>query len=172
MTTHLGKRLILPALLGAVAMLAVACGSSSGSSSASASSSSTAAPTTTIPSVTQVISACQKASQAASTIGSLLDEAQATTPMSQIDDEIRSVVGPMQSCQTAFQAAIPGLPAAAQSAATSYANSLGPIIQSLGNPPTTAAAVSAWIQQFTSRTAAVSQAKAALVQADPSFATF
>lgn len=167
------KRIAGPVLLGAVAMLAVGCGSSSGSASGSSSSSSTTSgPTTTVPSIATVISVCQKASSAASSIGSMLQSAQPSTPMSQIDDEMKTLVAPIQQCETAFRSAIPGLPAAAQAAATAYANSLGPIIESLQDPPPSAEAVSGWVQQFTAQSAAVSEAKAALVQADPSFASF
>lgn len=168
MTKQMGTRIIGPVLFAAVAILAVGCGSSSSSSSSSASSST--APSTTIPSVTQVLSVCQKAATQTATVGSLLDKAQASTPMSQIGDEMKALVAPIQACQTVLQSAIPGLPSGAQSAATAYASSFGPIIQALANPPATSAAVSSWIQQFTSATAAVSQAKAALIQVDPAFA--
>lgn len=153
--------------VGAVAVLAVSCGSSGSSSS-----STTAAPSTTVPSVSSVISTCQKAAQAAASIGTMLDNASASTTMSQIDNEVKMVVGPVQACQSAFQAAIPGLPSGTRAAATAYVASLGPIIQSLSNPPTTAAAVGSWVQQFTAQSASLSQAKAAVVKADPAFANF
>jgi len=168
MTKYKGTRIIGSVAIAAVALLAVGCGSKSSSSSSSPSSST--APSTTIPSVTQVIGVCQKAASQLSTVGTVLDNAQPSTPMSQIGDELKSAVAPIQACQTALQSAIPGLPAGAQSAATAYAASFGSIIQALSNPPATAAAVASWIQQFTSATAAVSQAKAALIQVDPAFA--
>lgn len=88
---------------------------------------------------------------------------------STLDNLVSTAVGPVQRCQAAMQAAVPGLPAAAQSSATAYAQGLGGVVSVLQNGPADAAAVPAWVARMAAATSTLSAAQGALAQADSAF---
>ena len=160
--------------LGAVVLVAlsaslVACGGSSSSSSGTTTTTA-AATATTVPTVAQVVSACQGAGSALSSIGNTIQQDSSTIDYSTVDNLISSGVGPVQVCQAAMQAAIPGLPAAAQSAASAYATALGGVVTVLKNGPSDAAALPAWVAKLSAAASSLSTAQGALALADPDFA--
>ncbi|NCY15965.1 MAG: hypothetical protein EBX39_04205 [Actinobacteria bacterium] len=160
--------------LGAIVLVTlsaalVACGGSSSSSSGTTTTTAVAS-STTVPTVAQVASTCQEASTAISAIGDAIEQNSASIDYATLDDLISSGVGPVQRCQVAMQAAVPGLPAAAQSAASTYASALGGVVTVLQNGPADAAAVPAWVAKMAAAAAPLSAAQGALAQADPDFA--
>ncbi len=170
--TRVHRSLSISALLlaGSLALAATGCGGSS-SNSASSASSTTAAPatTTTIPTPADVTATCQGAASALQSIGQLVQQDAATIDYTTLDNLIASTVGPVTTCRAAMQAAVPGLPAAAQSAATAYAQALGGVVSVLQNGPADAAAVPAWVSKMAAAAAPLSSAQGALVQADSAF---
>lgn len=170
------RSLVLASLLG-LGLLLAACGGSS--STASSSTSTTAGsstsvsvtpPTSSIPSASQVVAICQTADNALQAIGNTIQSQGSNVDYAADASLITSALGPTENCIAAMEAAIPGLPAAAQGPARDYVAAVGPVLDLLKAPPTSASAVAPWIAQIGQVAGPVQSAKAALGAADPTFA--
>ena len=124
--------------------------------------------TVALPTAAQAGLTCQTAGIALQKIGDEITSEPGSIDLATVGELITSAVAPAHQCQTAMEAAIPSLAAAAQGPAGDYARGLGAVIDLLQAPPTDADAVMPWLSQLSAAADPVAIAKSALTQADPS----
>ncbi|NCY17150.1 MAG: hypothetical protein EBX39_10350 [Actinobacteria bacterium] len=147
-----------------------ACGGSSSDSRGDSSSAGNEQTATDDTSPAQATATCAKANEALGSIGTAIGVAPSTINYTEVGDLISTGAGLVQSCQSAVQATIPGLPAEAQSAASAYVAALGAVLPILKLSPTDSATLDVWAAQFSTVLGPLSAAKGALATADPDFA--